>query len=92
MTEAVIIDGRRGPIGKFGGGLAAIRPDGLLATVYKAPMERRAVNPALLNDVYAGRGNQAGELGRGAHAGAPRRHGRFHLDRVDRGLSDAPAA
>ena len=61
MTEAILIDGRRGPIGKFGGGLAAIRPDGLLATVYKAPMERRAVNPALLNDVYAGRGNQAGE-------------------------------
>ncbi|MEE9545034.1 MAG: hypothetical protein V3V55_05515 [Rhodospirillales bacterium] len=59
--EAVLVDGPRGPIGKFGGGLAAIRPDDLLATVHKAPMERRAANPALLNDVYACRGNQAGE-------------------------------
>ena len=61
MKEVVIIDGVRSPIGKFGGGLASVRPDDLLAEVYKGLMERTGVDPALLEDVYAGCGNQAGE-------------------------------
>ncbi len=61
MTEVVIIDGVRSPIGKFGGGLSTVRPDDLLAVTYKALMERTGVDPALLDDVYAGCGNQAGE-------------------------------
>ena len=61
MKEVVIIDGVRSPIGKFGGGLSSVRPDDLLAEVYKGLMERTRVDPALLEDVYAGCGNQAGE-------------------------------
>ncbi|MDX1529604.1 MAG: thiolase family protein [Gammaproteobacteria bacterium] len=61
MREAVIIDGVRTPIGKFGGRLSSIRPDDLLAHTYKALMERTGVDPAILDDVYAGCGNQAGE-------------------------------
>lgn len=61
MKEVVIIDGVRSPIGKFGGGLSGVRPDDLLAEVYKGLMERTGVDPALLEDVYAGCGNQAGE-------------------------------
>ena len=61
MKEVVIIDGVRSPIGKFGGGLSSVRPDDLLADVYKGLMERTGVDPALLEDVYAGCGNQAGE-------------------------------
>jgi acetyl-CoA acetyltransferase family protein len=61
MREAVIIDAVRSPIGKFGGGLAGVRPDDLLANVYRALMDQTGVNPALLDDVYAGCGNQAGE-------------------------------
>ncbi len=61
MKEVVIIDGVRSPIGKFGGALAKVRPDDLLAEVYKALMERAGVSPAALDDVYAGCGNQAGE-------------------------------
>jgi len=61
MREVVIIDGVRSPIGKFGGGLSSVRPDDLLAEVYKGLMERTGVDPALLEDVYAGCGNQAGE-------------------------------
>ena len=61
MTEVVIIDGVRTAIGKYGGGLAAVRPDDLLAVTYKALMQRTGVDPALLDDVYAGCGNQAGE-------------------------------
>ena len=61
MKEVVIIDGVRSPIGKFGGGLSQVRPDDLLADVLKALMERTGVDAALLDDVYAGCGNQAGE-------------------------------
>jgi acetyl-CoA acetyltransferase family protein len=45
----------------LGGGLAPVRPDDLLADVLKGLMERTGVNPALVEDVYAGCGNQAGE-------------------------------
>ena len=61
MKEVVIVDGVRTPIGKHGGALAGIRPDDLLATTYKALMTRTGVDPAVLDDVYAGCGNQAGE-------------------------------
>ncbi len=61
MREVVIVDGVRSPIGRFGGGLAGVRPDDLLADVYRALMERTGVDAALLDDVYAGCGNQAGE-------------------------------
>ncbi len=61
MTDVVIIDGVRTPIGKFGGGLSKVRPDDLLAHTYKALMDRTGVDPALIEDVYAGCGNQAGE-------------------------------
>jgi len=61
VREVVIVGGVRTPIGKFGGALAGIRPDDLLAHTYRALMQNTGVNPALLDDVYAGCGNQAGE-------------------------------
>jgi len=59
--EVVIIDAVRSPIGRHNGGLSSVRPDDLLAEVLKALMERTGVDPALVEDVYAGCGNQAGE-------------------------------
>jgi 3-oxoadipyl-CoA thiolase len=61
MTEVVIVDGVRTPIGKYGGGLASVRPDDLLAHTYRALIERTGIDPAQLEDVYAGCGNQGGE-------------------------------
>jgi acetyl-CoA acetyltransferase family protein len=61
MREVVIIDAVRTPIGRHSGGLSSIRPDDLLAVVLKALMERTGVDPAEVEDVYAGCGNQAGE-------------------------------
>ena len=61
MNEVVIIDGVRTPIGRFGGALSSVRPDDLLAHTYASLIERTGVDPALLEDVYAGCGNQAGE-------------------------------
>jgi 3-oxoadipyl-CoA thiolase len=61
MKEVVIVDGIRSPIGTYGGGLSAVRPDDLLAHVLKALVARTGVEPAQIEDVYAGCGNQAGE-------------------------------
>lgn len=61
MKEVVIIDGVRSPIGKHNGALAGVRPDDLLAEVLKALVQRTGLAPALIEDVYAGCGNQAGE-------------------------------
>jgi acetyl-CoA acetyltransferase family protein len=61
MREVVIVDAVRSPIGKHAGALSSVRPDDLLAEVLKALMERTGVDPALVEDVYAGCGNQAGE-------------------------------
>jgi acetyl-CoA acetyltransferase family protein len=61
MTEVVVVDAVRSPIGRHSGALSSVRPDDLLAEVLKALMERTGVDPALVEDVYAGCGNQAGE-------------------------------
>jgi 3-oxoadipyl-CoA thiolase len=61
MPEAVIIDAVRTPIGNFRGGLASIRPDDLAAIVLKAIVERTEIDPAIIEEVFMGCANQAGE-------------------------------
>lgn len=61
MTEAVIIDAIRTPIGALGGALSKIRPDDLAANVLRAIVERTEIDPALIEEVYFGCANQAGE-------------------------------
>ena len=61
MQEVVIIDGVRTPIGAYGGALAGVRPDDLLAVTYRALVERTGVEPEAIDDVFAGCSNQAGE-------------------------------
>ncbi len=61
MKEVVIVDALRSPIGKVGGALSMIRPDDLLADVLKGLITRTGIDPILIEDVYAGCGNQAGE-------------------------------
>lgn len=61
MNDVVIIDAVRSPVGKHAGALSSVRPDDLLADVLKGLVERTGIDPALVEDVYAGCGNQAGE-------------------------------
>ncbi len=61
MTEVVIIDALRTPIGRVGGVLSAVRPDDLAAHVLKALVERTGIDPADVEEVYMGCANQAGE-------------------------------
>jgi len=61
MPEAVIIDAIRTPIGALGGMLASVRPDDLAALVLKAILEKTQIDPAIIEEVYIGCANQAGE-------------------------------
>jgi 3-oxoadipyl-CoA thiolase len=61
MRQAVIIDAVRTPVGRYGGALSTVRPDDLAALVIRKLIERTGVAPALIEDVYFGAANQAGE-------------------------------
>ena len=62
MTEAFICDAIRTPIGRYGGGLAAVRPDDLCAIPIRALLERNGkLDPAAIDEVVMGCANQAGE-------------------------------
>jgi 3-oxoadipyl-CoA thiolase len=61
MTEAVIIDAIRTPIGALGGALASVRPDDLAAFVIKEIVQRNKIDPTLIEEVFFGCANQAGE-------------------------------
>lgn len=59
MTKAYLCDGTRTPVGRYGGALSSVRPDDMLAHVLRALTERY---PGLVvDDVFAGCANQAGE-------------------------------
>lgn len=61
MNTPVICTALRTPIGRFGGGLAEVRPDDLAAHVIKAVVDGAGVDPALIDEVVLGCANQAGE-------------------------------
>src|SRR5687768_8353259 len=62
MDTAYVVDAVRTPIGKYGGALSSIRPDDLLAHVFRDLVKRNAsLDINEIEDVIAGDANQAGE-------------------------------
>ena len=61
MSVPVIVDAIRTPVGALGGSLSAVRPDDLAAHVIRCLLDRSAFDPALVEEVYFGCANQAGE-------------------------------
>lgn len=62
MEDALICDGVRTPIGRYGGALSSIRADDLAALPIAALMERNpSVNWSKVDEVILGGANQAGE-------------------------------
>ncbi|MFE9116630.1 thiolase family protein [Streptomyces sp. NPDC007172] len=62
IRDVYIVDAVRTPIGKFGGALAAVRPDDLAAHVVRSLVDRTPeLDPARIDDVYFGDANGAGE-------------------------------
>ena len=68
MTDAVIVDAVRTPIGKRNGALSDIHPGDLSAHVLKALATRTGLDPVLVDDVIWGCvsqvGDQSGSIGR----------------------------
>ncbi len=61
MTDAVIVDAVRTPIGRHGGALARVRPDDLAAVPLRALLARTGIDPSSIDDVLLGAANQSGE-------------------------------
>jgi 3-oxoadipyl-CoA thiolase len=61
MKNPVIVDAIRTPIGALGGELASVRADDMAAHVIKTILERNSFDPALVEEVFFGCANQAGE-------------------------------
>ena len=61
-NDSFIVDAVRTPIGRLGGALAGVRADDLLAGAFQALMQRLpSLDPVLIDEVYAGDANGAGE-------------------------------
>jgi 3-oxoadipyl-CoA thiolase len=56
-----VVDAVRTPIGKLRGTLKDVRPDDLLAHVFKQLISRNQFDTSLIDEVYAGCANQSGE-------------------------------
>ena len=63
VTDALIVDAVRSPIGKRNGALASLRPDELAGQVLNALLARHDLDPAEIEDVEMGCVSQAGEQG-----------------------------
>src|SRR4051794_1681988 len=65
MTDAVIVDAVRTPLGKGkpGGALSGVNPVDLLAHPLEAIVARTGIDPELIDDVIVGAVTQAGEQG-----------------------------
>ena len=62
MTHAFLCDGIRTPVGRYGGGLSAVRTDDLAALPLQALLARNpGLDPGRIAEVYYGCVNQAGE-------------------------------
>jgi hypothetical protein len=61
MTDVYVVDGVRTPQGRYGGGLASVRPDDLAALVVGEAVRRAGVQPGMVDEVILGAANQAGE-------------------------------
>jgi 3-oxoadipyl-CoA thiolase len=61
VAGAVVLSAVRTPVGRYGGALAAVRPDDLAAKAIAAAVERAGVPADAIEDVWFGCANQAGE-------------------------------
>ncbi len=62
MSQAVfVVDAARTAVGKFGGGLATVRPDDLAGHILRALVARNRVPEEAIDEVVLGCANQAGE-------------------------------
>jgi acetyl-CoA acetyltransferase len=61
MTDVVIVSAVRTPVGKIRGALSDVRPDDMAALVIREAVDRAGIDPNIIEEVYMGCTNQAGE-------------------------------
>ncbi len=61
MTDVVIVEAVRSPIGRRGGGLSTLHPADLLAQVQKSLIERSGIDPASVDQIIGGCVTAVGE-------------------------------
>src|SRR5215469_5255201 len=61
MSEVVIVDAVRTPVGRRNGGLSTVHPADLLGTALTALVERTGIDPAGVGQVVSGCVSQVGE-------------------------------
>ncbi|MFZ6004801.1 MAG: steroid 3-ketoacyl-CoA thiolase [Actinomycetota bacterium] len=61
MSDVVIVEAVRTPVGRRGGGLSSVHPADLLAATQRAVIERSGIDPALVGQVVTGCVSQVGE-------------------------------
>src|SRR6266513_5645035 len=61
MSDVVIVEAVRSPIGRRGGGLSTMHPADLLGAVQKAAIERAGIDPADVDQVVGGCVTAVGE-------------------------------
>jgi acetyl-CoA C-acetyltransferase len=61
MTDVVIVDAVRTPVGRRNGGLSTVHPADLLAGVYTALLGRTGIDPASVGQIVTGCVDQVGE-------------------------------
>ena len=61
MTDVVIVEAVRSPIGRRGGGLSTVHPADLLGAVLRAAIERSGIDPATVDQTVGGNVTQIGE-------------------------------
>ena len=63
-SQALLVGGRRTPVGRYGGALSSVRPDDLAALTIKALIEDAGIDPSAVDEVILGNANGAGEENR----------------------------
>lgn len=63
-NAALLVSGLRTPVGRYGGQLASVRPDDMIAHTIKAVIDASGVDPAVVDEVIIGNANGAGEENR----------------------------
>src|SRR4051794_41209367 len=61
MTDVVIVEAVRSPLGRRGGGLSTVHPADLLASVQKEVINRAGIDPGEVGQVVGGCVTQVGE-------------------------------
>ncbi|MGH9085270.1 MAG: steroid 3-ketoacyl-CoA thiolase [Acidimicrobiales bacterium] len=61
MSDVVIVEAVRTPVGRRGGGLSSVHPADLLAVAHQAVVERSGIDPAAVGQVVTGCVSQVGE-------------------------------